>query len=160
LGAVRFTILKLQGSGRAVIAAGLCHNFKECIGIELLDNLHKLSLKIIDNIEKYRETTHLLCNHIKFSLGDITSYEFEYEQSSLLFINCKTFSKDLMKKIANKLEPMPEGVILITSFQILPDENRWKVVSKLRRLMSWGCVDLYIQIKKNHNVEKCEKFKL
>jgi hypothetical protein len=126
----------------------LCHEFYECIGIELLDNLHKLSLKILDNIEKHKETSNLLCTQIRYFLDDITTHEYDYERSSLVFINCKTFSLDLMKKISKKLEPMPEGVILITSFQILPDENNWEVVSKLRRLMSWGCANLYIQIKK------------
>ena len=109
-----------------------------------MNDLHNLSLKILENINKCENTESLLCKKIIFVSENFIKYEFDYINSSIIFLNCKTFSLDLMNEIAKKLEPMPSGVVLITSFQIIPDEKNWEVFAKLRRLMSWGCANLYL----------------
>ena len=35
-----------SGTGKAVVAAAILHNFERCIGIELLDSLYRLSLDL------------------------------------------------------------------------------------------------------------------
>jgi len=127
-------------------------NFSNCIGIELLEALYNLSAKLKD---KYREYS---AEHIEniiipetfdFIYGNILEHEYDYENTSMILANCKTFSKGLMMKIAEKLKPMPSGVILITTTQTLEDfDSDWQVFEKLRKLMSWGCANLYLHIKK------------
>lgn len=91
---------------------------------------------------------HLKCPNIRLLQGDILEYNLDFENTSLIFMNCKTFSKDLMKMIANKLKLMPIGVVCITSHQLMTDfDPSWKCLAKLRRLMSWGCANLFIHMK-------------
>lgn len=134
----------------AVLAAGLTYTFTKCIGIELLQKLYELSLKINDNImnnNKSEYKQYLKCD-ISFVLGDILEYNYDYENMSILFANCKTFSKDLMTMIAEKLVNVPVGVILITSAQDFSEfDSRWEVLDKVRRVMTWGNANLYIHIK-------------
>jgi hypothetical protein len=44
---------------------------------------------------------------------------------------------------------MPPGVICITTSSYCLDEfdSSWKVIDKIKRMMSWGSANIYIQIK-------------
>lgn len=41
-----------SGSGKAVFAAALYHPFKKCVGYEILENLHNISMILKDKWEK------------------------------------------------------------------------------------------------------------
>jgi hypothetical protein len=130
----------------------MTHGFSQCIGIELLTELHLFSLKILENInlykEKYTDELVLECPDIHLLQGDILKSSLDFENTSVVFMNCKTFSKDLMTQIANRLKLIPKGVICITSSQLMTEfDPSWMLLKKLRRLMSWGCANLYIHIK-------------
>ena len=108
-----------------------------------------MSIKLNDKLRENSIESNTNPANIEFIMGNILEYEYDYNNTSFILANCKTFSKDLMQKIAQKLKPMPRGVILITTTQTLEDyDSSWEVVEKLRKLMSWGCANLYIQIKK------------
>jgi len=108
-----------------------------------------MSTKLKDTLKEYSINSKIPLANIEFTMGNILECEYEYHNTSFILANCKTFSKDLMQKIAGKLKQMPKGVILITTTQTLEDfDSDWQVVEKLRKLMSWGCANLYIQIKK------------
>jgi hypothetical protein len=111
-----------------------------------------MSLKLLEKINLYDSLykEYLMCSkeNIEFTLNDILEFNFDYDNTSLVFANCKTFSKDLMTNIAKTLHRMPSGVICITTSQSIADfDSKWLVVEKLRKLMSWGCANLYIHIK-------------
>jgi hypothetical protein len=134
------------------LAASLSYPFSDCTGIELLSELHLFSQKILENINLLKSNSpsdlQLECHNIQLLQGDILEYSLEFENTSLIFMNCKTFSKDLMSQIANKLKQMPKGVICITSHQLMSEfDPSWQCLAKLRRLMSWGCANLFIHIK-------------
>ena len=108
-----------------------------------------MSSKLKDKLKENSTESNMTLSNIEFISGNILEYDYDYHNTSLILANCKTFSKDLMQKIAEKLKQMPKGVILITTTQTLEDfDPDWEVVEKLRKLMSWGCANLYIQIKK------------
>jgi hypothetical protein len=91
----------------------------------------------------------LACKDITFTLGDILEHNYDYSGTSLLFANCKTFDKQLLKSIASKLSPMPSGVIFITTTQSISDyDDSWEIIDKVKRLMSWGSATIYIHKKK------------
>ena len=97
----------------------------------------------------YQKDSNFRFDKLEYVHGNILEYDFYFSDASLILANCKTFSKDLMSKIAERLKPMPKGVILITTTQTIEDyDDNWIVVEKLRKLMSWGCANLYIHIKK------------
>jgi hypothetical protein len=121
----------------------LSFGFTKCIGIELLKDLYELSKSLLD---KPRED--LLCKDINFILGDILEYQYDYENTSLLFANCKTFDKSLMNSIAAKLKQMPKDVIFITTTQTINDyDEDWEIIDRIKRLMSWGSATIYIHKK-------------
>ena len=122
------------------------------MSIKVIENV-KVALNCLDNdIDKTKINNiseFIQCKDIQLLQGDILEYEIDYNNTSVVFINCKTFSKDLMQKIAIKLNKMPSGVICITSSQIMSEfDDNWILVDKMRRLMSWGCANLYIHVKK------------
>jgi hypothetical protein len=130
----------------------MSYDFSNCVGIELLERLYNMSTKLKEKYIEYSneyDENKILSTNFDFIYGNILEYEYDYKNTSMILANCKTFSKDLMMKIAEKLKLMPSGVILITTTQTLEDyDSDWEVIEKLRKLMSWGCANLYIQIKK------------
>lgn len=125
--------------------------FTKCIGIELLSNLYNISLKILKQIEnKHQKINEILqCTENYFFQQDILDFNFDYEKTSLIFMNCKTFSKDLLGRIMNKLTLMQSGVIIITTsvLNLFDFDPSWILIDKVRRLMSWGCANLNIYLK-------------
>ncbi len=109
-----------------------------------MKNLYDISIQLLTNIKN----ENIGVDKVMFKHGDITEYNYDYNDTSMIFINCKTFSKDLMESIANKLKSMPEGVILITTSQTFNYfDNNWEIIDDLRRLMSWGIANIYIHKK-------------
>ena len=96
----------------------------------------------------------LICKkeNIFFINDDFIKHEYEgfdlNKDTSLIFINCKTFTKNLMEEIAKKYTNISEGAYLITSFQNMEDyDYKWKTVDVLRKVMSWGPATIYINYK-------------
>ncbi len=90
--------------------------------------------------------------NIYFFQDDFIEFKYEnfdiYNETSLILINCKTFTKDLMNKIALKYSKMKKDTYMITSFQNMEDfDSNWKNVEILRKVMSWGPATIYINIK-------------
>lgn len=134
------------------MAAALCFPFQKCIGVELLTNLHCLAKKLNENLNDY--DSELLCkkNNIYFINDDFTGLDIDElninNNTSLIFINCKTFTKSLMMNIAEKYSQVTKGSYLITSFQNMEEfDPKWKNIEKLRKVMSWGPATLYINYK-------------
>jgi hypothetical protein len=127
----------------------LSYPFNKCIGIELLDNLFNLSKKLKYNFEDYLYQKqdlikYILCENLEFVNNNILEYEFDFENTSILFINCKTFNSVLMKEIVLKISKMPKGTLCISTQAINDHDNNWIIIDKLRRSMSWGSAIIYI----------------
>lgn len=140
-----------------MISAALSFPFDKCVGIELLSNLHSLAEKLYDNLNNQNNNDYqdyLLCkkDQIFFIANDFIKYEYQehdvFNNTSLIFINCKTFTKNLMQEIARKYSNINKGAYLITSFQNMEEyDPKWKNIEVLRRVMSWGPASLYINYK-------------
>ncbi len=129
----------IKGSGVALVAAYLSHQFTKYVGIELLNNLYDISVDLIGNVRD---------DKIEVVLGDILAYEYDYDGTSFILANCKTFSKELMREVANKLKPMPDGVILVTTVQTMNDfDDSWEIIDRFKRVMSWGSATIFVQKK-------------
>lgn len=141
-----------------MIAAALSFSFDKCVGIELLSSLHSLAEELYknltanENIHYYDD--HLLCKKDKifFINNDFIQYEYSehdvFNNTSLIFINCKTFTKSLMQEIAKKYTYVNQGAYLITSFQNMEEYDiKWKNIEVLRKVMSWGPASIYFNYK-------------
>ena len=88
-----------SGMGKGVVAMSLLCHFKKLIGIEFLDNLFNLSLKIKQNYEdsieeKFSNYRNLFNfekpNHIEFLHGNFL--EQSWDDTSIMFANSTCFS--------------------------------------------------------------------
>jgi hypothetical protein len=95
---------------------------------------------------KYLEKNYKI--PIEFYNEDFLKFKYEYSNTSLIFINCKTFDKELMQEIASVLAPMEKDTILITTAQSFSEyDSNWECIDKVRRLMSWGIANIFIHKK-------------
>ena len=122
-----------SGMGKGVVAMSLLCHFKKLIGIEFLDNLFNLSLKIkqnyedsieekfsnyrnLFNFEKPNQIEFLHGNFLEQSWDDTGNFlEQSWDDTSIMFANSTCFSENLMKSIASKAnKECKSGTIIIT----------------------------------------------
>lgn len=146
-----------SGAGKAVIAMSLIHKFKRLVGIELLENLFKLSQGIKQNYnntidEKVENNRRLLTfdipNNIEFIQGNFLNQS--WEDASFIFANSTCFSMDIINSIANKAnKECKSGTIIITFTKRLNKLNSdWELTDGFRRLMTWGVATIYVHKRK------------
>lgn len=146
-----------SGTGKAVIALSLMHPFNKCVGIEYIENLHRLSLYIKNRYEKgikevFERNKDLInftdINKIQFIQGDFLKQN--WEETSLMFANSTCFSAELMTKIGDKANrECKSGTIIITFTKKLNSLNSdWKIELGFRRLMTWGIATVYVYRRK------------
>ena len=56
-----FVVFKI-GTGKALVAASIIHNFDYCYGIELLEGLHSVSLELINSYNFRGKISHYFQN--------------------------------------------------------------------------------------------------
>jgi hypothetical protein len=148
--------LLIQGVGRGVIAAAFLHPFQKCIGIEYLENLHKVAFEVKATYdikcESLRKTNE---EYIPFNKmadiiienGDFLKYD--WRDASLLLANSTCFSVDLMTALGKKADAeLKKGTIFVTFTKRLPNLNEeWEIKDGFRRIMSWGIATVYIHRK-------------
>ena len=146
-----------SGMGKGVVAMALLHHFKKLIGIEFLDNLFNLSLKIKqtyeDSIdEKFTNNRNLFNlekpNQIEFLHGNFL--EQSWDDTSIMFANSTCFSENLMKSIATKAnKECKSGTIIITFTKRLTTlSSDWELRDGFQRLMTWDIATVYIHRRK------------
>ncbi|RLN47804.1 hypothetical protein BBJ28_00022292 [Nothophytophthora sp. Chile5] len=143
-----------SGSGKAVFAATLLHDFDACVGIEVLEGLHAISQDVLQRWEKVIKPTHPLSmqkkrTRISFTLGDALVCDWP-SNADLVFLNSTCFGERLMSALARKLALCCKpGAIIITATHELPDTQNFE---KLRQLTvtqeAWGDATWYLHRKK------------
>ena len=124
-----------SGTGKAVVAAALLHEFEYCRGIELLEGLFQASLELKTAYEQEGGGPR-----VEFIHGDLLTYD--WSDASCLFVNSTCFSEQLMRHIAHAW--VHPGTIAITSSKNLKSPQ-WRVLEVIHRPMSWGGATLYVQ---------------
>ena len=136
-----------SGSGKPALAAALLHDFESVNGIEILESLYTLSMKLRS---VWMENIHPLLSaakrrtEVNFFLGDITVED--WSNATLCFANSTCFDDDLMRALADKADLMAQGTFFITFTKRLPSEA-WEVLEYESHQMSWGSATVYIQRK-------------
>lgn len=146
-----------SGEGKPVIAMSILGTFKNLIGIEFLENLHKLSLEakqkydkdIKDIITKNKNLFNFeKPNNIEFIRGNF--FEKSWEDASIIFANSTCFSENMMNQIAEKAnKECKQGTIIITfTKKLYKLNNDWELRDGFRRLMTWGIATIYVHRRK------------
>ncbi|KAG3111357.1 hypothetical protein PI124_g9435 [Phytophthora idaei] len=143
-----------SGSGKAVFAATLLHDFDACYGIEVLEGLHLISQEVFQRWEKIIKPNFALSmqkkrTRISFTQGDALVVDWPVNVD-LVFLNSTCFGERLMYALARKLaQCCKPGAIVITATHKLPDTQNF---AQLRQLTvtqeAWGDATWYLHRKK------------
>ncbi|KAF4029595.1 Histone methylation protein DOT1 [Phytophthora infestans] len=143
-----------SGSGKAVFAAALLHDFDACYGIEVLEGLHCISQEVLQRWEKIIKPNFALSmqkkrTRISFTQGDALAADWP-ANVDLVFLNSTCFGERLMYAFARKLAlSCKPGAIVITATHKLPDTQNFSVLRQLTVTQeAWGDATWYLHRKK------------
>jgi hypothetical protein len=134
----------------------LIHPFHKCVGIEYLENLHKIASYVKADYDIKSESIRKINeDFIPFDKmpdifvenGDFLKYD--WRDASFILANSTCFSVDLMTALSKKADSeLKKGTIFVTFTKRLPNLNeKWEIRDGFRRLMSWGIATVYIHRK-------------
>lgn len=132
-----------SGVGKAVIACAMIFDIKQCVGVELFEELHQAALIGLENLKTlpaYREKAQ----KIVFIRGDLR--EVSLNEANLIFINASAFFTPLWNDISRHCEQLISGALVISASKPLLSKS-FKLQKQTHVEMSWGVVTAYIQIR-------------
>ncbi|MFO1259021.1 MAG: class I SAM-dependent methyltransferase [Gammaproteobacteria bacterium] len=127
-----------SGSGRAAIAAALCFDFAEVVGIEFLRPLYLLSQNQWSMIQAEQNTKNI---KLSFTCGDY--YDLDISAADIVFFNATACRGDKWEKILAKFKELPVGSRLILTSHRIQDVMFESLYEGLQ-LMSWGMNSAYV----------------
>ncbi|EGZ14926.1 hypothetical protein PHYSODRAFT_506723 [Phytophthora sojae] len=143
-----------SGSGKAVFAAALLHDFDACYGIEVLEGLHGISQEVLQRWEKLIKPNFALSmqkkrTRITFTQGDALVVDWP-ANVDLVFLNSTCFGERLMHALARKLALCcKSGAIVITATHKLPDAQNFVELRQLTVTQeAWGDATWYLHRRK------------
>jgi SAM-dependent methyltransferase len=127
-----------SGSGKAVMAAALVHDFDACHGIEILDGLVAISQKVLFDWERNIKKQYALSyqkrrTRIYFTHGDALEEDWPTTPAAdLVFMNSTCFSASLLRELTRKLASYCRpGAIVITATHALADAQNFEQLRTL-----------------------------
>lgn len=152
-----------SGSGKAVFAAALLHDFDACYGIEVLEGLHGISQEVLQRWEKLIKPNFALSmqkkrTRITFTQGDALVVDWP-ANVDLVFLNSTCFGERLMHALARKLALCcKSGAIVITATHKLPDAQNFVELRQLTVTQeAWGDATWYLHRRNEVNTGKWAK---
>lgn len=136
-----------SGTGKAVIAASMCHRFKVAKGIEIMHSLHHEAKRLQSNwATVLRDKLPDRRGEVMLELlkGDLT--QADWRDADFLFANSTVFSKALLATVEEKSRGMKVGSFFVTTTKKLPGQY-WEVISAHKAPMSFGFAHVFIQRK-------------
>lgn len=110
-----------SGSGRAVIAAALLFDLSRCVGIEILEGLHKQSIEAAQRYQKSMEAARQATAIAAVEMRCADIFETEAVQADVVFCCCVSWEPPIMFRLAAKLaSELKEGAKVLTVGKPLP----------------------------------------
>ena len=139
-----------HGTGKAVVAAAILHNFDQCIGFEILESLFSLSLDMqaaYNTRGKPKLTDRefdTFCTFLHADFLDIKAKD--WRDGDIVFANSTCYDDELMTKISLLAAGMKKGSFFVSFTKRLPI-NDFVVLEHTMERMSWGEATIYIHQK-------------
>ncbi|ETI40932.1 hypothetical protein F441_13696 [Phytophthora nicotianae CJ01A1] len=138
-----------SGCGKVVMAAALLHDFSKCCGIEVLDGLHAVALKVLDRW-RFEILDSLPATKadvdVGFVKGDAVKRPDIWRDATLVFCNSTCFSDSLIQAISTEADQLAVGSYFVTVTKPLPS-TRWQAMHEEKFHMSWGRATVIVQKK-------------
>lgn len=122
-----------SGLGKVVVSAALCYQWKQCIGIEIIDHFISISNQL--------PMKYSFLPNISFIKSD--AFTYNYSDADVIFINSTMFSIESLHKICKSCQYMSSEGIIITTTQKLPNPT-WTEVYSCYLPCSWGSTYFFI----------------
>ena len=135
-----------SGSGRAVFAARYIGDYKECIGIELLGNLHNMATSV-QSLYKFQYKHKLLHDDINFIHSDLLDVKEWWSVGTVVYIPNLLFDNVLMEQIVEKAKYAPNNAYWICLKKFNSDESfntEFELIHQCPVEMSWGQSNVYV----------------
>lgn len=147
-----------SGTGKAVFTAAMLGEFRECRGLELVENLHSEAIKMKEGVweEKLEKLLKFPPSECVFSCGDLTVDDWAKDSVGFVYAASTMFTPDLMSCIAKKaaLGLRPGAIVVTLSKALDLDQelgaNGGRVADKLALRetswlrMSWAKARIYV----------------
>lgn len=139
-----------SGTGKAVVAAAILHNFDQCTGIECLEGLYSISLEMLASYNTRGKTKledREFDTHCSFVCGSFLDTKAkDWRDADLVFANSTCYDDALMAKIANLAIGMRKGSFFVSFTKRLACQD-FKILEHEMYRMSWGEATVYIMQK-------------
>jgi SAM-dependent methyltransferase len=133
-----------SGTGRGVFCAALLHDFKKCVGIEILESLHKASGEVLERFNKeMRPKLSESQKAMEISMKRASFLDLDWSDADLVFANSTCFDEDLVNEIGKCAEKLKEGAYVITLTKRL-NSPCFKLLDSTQYTMSWGYATVHV----------------
>ncbi len=134
-----------SGSGRAVFAARFVGDFRECVGIELLSNLHEMASSV-RSLYRFQYQHKLIHQHVQFVCSDLLDYDGWWKDGTVVYVPNLLFDDKLKEQIAEQALKLRSGAFLICLKKFEGDafNSVFDLVKERPVVMSWGESNTYI----------------
>jgi len=134
-----------SGSGRAVFAARFIGDFSECVGIELLGNLHDLASSV-KSLYKFLYQQKLKHQNVTFICADLLDCDSWWKDGTVVYVPNLLFDDDLKNQIEEKAFKMQTGarLICLKKFSGAAFNSVFELIKERPVAMSWGESNVYI----------------
>jgi SAM-dependent methyltransferase len=129
-----------SGSGKPVIAAAILHPFHSCIGIEILEGLHHLSIQA--QLQWSLTTQSTVVEFIRGSFLD--PLQNVWVDGDVVFANSTCYGASMMAEVAEIASTMRVGSFFISLSYALPDSSGFRLLDEERLPMSWWGLQLML----------------
>lgn len=134
-----------SGSGKAVFAARFVGDFQECVGIELLHNLHELASSV-RSLYKFLYQHKLIHQNVQFVCSDLLDCDGWWKDGTVVYVPNLLFDDNLKNQIAEKAVKLKAGahLICLKKFDSAAFNSAFDLVKERPVAMSWGESNVYI----------------
>eukprot|EP00940_MAST-03C_sp_MAST-3C-sp2_P000933 g933.t1 len=135
-----------SGTGVAIFAAALSGYFDSCVGVEILNSLHKQAL---ENLERYK--AYVLPGRSKAESVDIAFIRedltlADFQDAKVVFCLSTCFTDDILASIRKKARSCQVGTWFVTVTHPLRCDL-YRLVDRVECKMSFGSATVFLQQK-------------
>ena len=127
---------------RVVVVAALCFDFKTCIGIETLPELHQGATLAKNKLLGINSTQ---ASKIQLILADVRSAD--YSDADVVFVNATCFFPASWDQVVTHLNELKPGARILVSSKALETKD-FILLKEKNMSMSWGTTSMRLYQKK------------
>jgi len=126
------------------MAARFCGDFQQCIGIELLGNLHEMAISV-KSLYRFQYQHKLTHQQVHFVSSDLLDHDW-WTNGTVVYVPNLLFDDSLKEQIEEKAIKVQPGAYLIClkKFHSVAFNAKFDLITERPVAMSWGESNVYI----------------